>query len=159
MAEHEAHSVDAREVAGVQRVLTANRRPRLGPEQAREGGDDAIQNRDARDVQRAAPVIERLAQIRRQQGEDDHARQRLDHAQDLIDLRAVAHERPDVLDRDHAFELSHAGARHRRHGLTGRIRNEVEMDAHGKLPGRNVGGLGTIGTTAWLYPNSRRASQ
>jgi len=30
-----------------------------------------------------------------------------------------------VLDRDHALELSHASAGHRRHGLTRRVRHEV----------------------------------
>ena len=133
VAEHEVHRLDAREIAGIHGVLAADLRPRLGAEQARERAEHAIQDRHAGRVERAAALLQRLAQIGRDQREDHHARQRLDHAQDLIDLRARAHERPDVLDRHHAVELGHPGPRDGGHGLAGRIRDQVQMQAQAVL--------------------------
>src|SRR5690606_32434112 len=115
------------------------RRTGLGTEEAGERIEDAVEHRNGRYVQGTAALVQGLAQVRRNQGVDDHAGQRLDHAQHLVDLRAVAHERPDVLDRNHPLELSHACARHSGHDLTRRVRYEMKMHAQRETLEANCG--------------------
>ncbi len=152
MAEHEVHRVDAREIAGIHGMLAADLRPRLGSEQARQGAEDPVQDRDARRVQAPAALLQSVAQIARHEGEDHHAGQGFDHAQHLIHLRAGAHERPDMLDRNHTIKLRNPSPGDRGHGFSGRVRDQVQMQAQGALSDPAVGKLGTKPSRPDLYP-------
>ena len=82
--------------------------------------------------QRAAALLERVAQIGIDQGGQHDAGLGLDALDDMADLIAVAHQPPQMRDRLEAVELHHAGARHRGDRLAGGVGDQVKVEAIGR---------------------------
>ena len=127
MVDREGHRVDAREILAVEQVLLARQSAALAPEIGAERADHRVEHRDRRHLQSAAALLQDLPQRLVDHREQDDAGIGLDPGDDALDLGAGAHHAPDMLDRLRLVELHEAGARHRMHGVAGRIGDEMQM--------------------------------
>jgi hypothetical protein len=95
---------------------------------------DRVEDGHAGHVQLLAALLQDLAQVRRDQGEDHHARQHADDGEHLLQLGPGPHEEPDMLDRDDVLELGHSRARDGGDRLAGAVRDQMQVQTHDALP-------------------------
>ena len=112
-------------------MLPPRTRFRLLTQQTRQGMADAIERCHRRQAHHPAARLQRLADLRVDQREQDDPRIVGDLLQDALEVRLAAHHRPEVPERLDPVEL-----RQRRLGdvlkrLARRVRQEVQVQPHG----------------------------
>src|SRR5690606_28440440 len=127
--ERKGHRVDPGEILVVHEMLSARKPAALAPEMGRESPDDGVEDRNCRNLEPPAALLERHAQRFVDESEQHDAGVGLDSGQNPLYLALGAHHRPDVLDRLGILELDEAGTRDRVHGIAGGTGGEVAMEA------------------------------
>src|SRR4029077_20249233 len=89
--------------------------------------DHRVEDRDYRHLYAAAAFLKHLAKRLTYQGKENDTRVCRDPGDDPLDLAARAHHAPDVFDGLGLVELHETSPGHRIHGLSGRVRHEMEM--------------------------------
>jgi hypothetical protein len=108
-------------------VLLARQPAALATEIGSQCPNDRIEDRDCRHLDTPAAFLQILAKHITDQGEQNDTHICFDPSNNPIDLTTRPDHAPDMLNRLRAIELHKAGPGHGMHGLSGGIRNEMEV--------------------------------
>ena len=96
---------------------------------------DALQHRNARNVQPFAGLLDLLDELLIDDGVEHDARRRLDVLQNPLELALAAYQRMDVLDGAHLRILHPHGLGHRNQRLAGRVGDHMQVESAGSIHG------------------------
>ena len=128
MGEREVHRIDAIEIALVELMLPPGPLLALGMEVDRQHAHRLVEHADAGQLQAPAVVAHQVAQLLIDQRVEHGTAVALDRLHHLVHLPLRADQRPDMLLHEDALILHEAGTGHARHGFTGGIGHEMDME-------------------------------
>ena len=131
--------VDALEIFGVERVLRADPLAGLRAEIGLQQLQHRTEDRQAGQAELAAFLLQPLGEVVIEQGIEHDAGRFLDLGQHAIELFLGPHQRIDMLDRRHLGVLRRRRASDRDQSLTGRIRDEMQMEIAAGSMGHGTG--------------------
>jgi hypothetical protein len=127
VVEGKGHRIDSGEILIVEEVLLARQPAALATKIGGQSPNDRIKDRDCWHLDTPATFLQRLAKHIADQSEQDDTLVCVDAGDHSIDLTTRPDHAPDMLDRLRPIELHKAGPRHGMNGLSGGIRNEMEV--------------------------------
>ncbi len=128
MGHGEIDRVDTPEIVGVESMLPANLRPRRCIEILRKGGDDRIEDGQARNTHQLALRLELGAQFRIDKCEQHDAGLFLNLAQGAVELGGRPDQCIDMCNGAEVGILRCGGLGNRVEGLSRGVRNEMEVE-------------------------------